>query len=154
MEAEFAARSVAQELEAGAFRPRRARPPALVRDDRPVGLRQDHRHPESGLNCRPARRGKVRGVGGTRNCDWWMTNEAILLDTAGRWSTDEDDRDEWLAFLDILKRTGPRSRSTGSWWRSAATDLTGTEEIARLARKLRERIDEVTGRWTWSSPST
>ena len=24
----------------------------------------------------------VRGVGGTRNCDWWFTNEAILLDTA------------------------------------------------------------------------
>ena len=28
--------------------------------------------------------GGVRGVGGTRNCDWWFTNEAILLDTAGR----------------------------------------------------------------------
>ena len=29
----------------------------------------------------------VRGVGGTRNCDWWFTNDAILLDTAGRYST-------------------------------------------------------------------
>ena len=28
-------------------------------------------------------RGALRGVGGTRNCDWWFTDEAIFLDTAG-----------------------------------------------------------------------
>lgn len=27
--------------------------------------------------------GAVRGVGGTRNCDWWFTDQAVLLDTAG-----------------------------------------------------------------------
>ncbi len=57
----------------------------------------------SGLKMPAGKAGKVRGVGGTRNCDWWMTNEAILLDTAGRWSTDDDDREEWLAFLDLLQ---------------------------------------------------
>ena len=55
----------------------------------------------------------MRGVGGTRNCDWWMTNEAILLDTAGRWSTEDDDRDEWLAFLDLLKSTRPKKPING-----------------------------------------
>ena len=25
----------------------------------------------------------IGGVGGTRNCDWWFTNEAVLIDTAG-----------------------------------------------------------------------
>ena len=35
------------------------------------------------------RRRRVRGVGGTRNCDWWFTNEAILLDTAGRYTTED-----------------------------------------------------------------
>ena len=39
----------------------------------------------------------------TRNCDWWFTSEAILLDTAGRYATDTDDREEWLAFLDLLR---------------------------------------------------
>lgn len=29
----------------------------------------------------------LRGVGGTRNCDWWFTNDAVLLDTAGRYLT-------------------------------------------------------------------
>jgi type VI secretion system protein ImpL len=28
----------------------------------------------------------LRGIGGTRNCDWWFTNEAVLLDTAGRYT--------------------------------------------------------------------
>src|SRR5262249_5876891 len=42
---------------------------------------------------------KVKGLGGTRNCDWWLTNEGVLLDTAGRWSVQEEDHDEWLAFL-------------------------------------------------------
>jgi type VI secretion system protein ImpL len=101
----------------------------------------------SGIKMPAGKAGKVRGVGGTRNCDWWMTNEAILLDTAGRWSTDEDDRQEWLAFLDILKRTRPQKPINGILVAIAATDLTGdVEEIGDLARTLRERIDEVTGR--------
>jgi type VI secretion system protein ImpL len=101
----------------------------------------------SGIKMPTGRGGKVRGVGGTRNCDWWMTNEAILLDTAGRWSTDEDDREEWLAFLDILKRTRPKKPINGILVAIGAPDLTGdVEQIGELARTLRERIDEVTGR--------
>src|SRR4029079_7802681 len=46
--------------------------------------------------------GGVRGVGGTRNCDWWFTNEAILLDTAGRYTTQGDDPHAWMAFLEQL----------------------------------------------------
>ena len=34
----------------------------------------------------------VRGVGGTRNCDWWFTDEAVLIDTAGRYTTQESNR--------------------------------------------------------------
>src|SRR5262245_17495537 len=58
------------------------------------GLVFPYAHPNSG--------GGVRGVGGTRNCDWWFTNEAILLDTAGRYTTEQDDHDEWIAFLQML----------------------------------------------------
>jgi hypothetical protein len=28
----------------------------------------------------------IRGVGGTRNCDWWFTDSAVLIDTAGRYA--------------------------------------------------------------------
>ena len=33
----------------------------------------------------------VRGVGGTRNCDWWFTDQAVLIDTAGRFVTQDSD---------------------------------------------------------------
>ena len=36
----------------------------------------------------------LSGAGGTRNCDWWFSNEAVILDTAGRYATEEEDRDD------------------------------------------------------------
>ena len=42
----------------------------------------------SGLNFaveQGGRQGRLKGIGGTRNCDWWFTDEAIFLDTAGRY---------------------------------------------------------------------
>src|SRR5262249_33055542 len=45
----------------------------------------------------------VRGVGGTRNCDWWFASDAVLIDTAGRFTTQDSDRDAdratWFGFL-------------------------------------------------------
>ena len=94
----------------------RPRALALVRDHRPARRRQDApRSRNSGLQFPylSASGGGVRGVGGTRNCDWWLTNEAILLDTAGRYTTEDDDRDEWLAFLDMLRKYRPRKPING-----------------------------------------
>jgi len=33
----------------------------------------------------------VAGVGGTRYCDWWFTEEAVLIDTAGRYTYADSD---------------------------------------------------------------
>ena len=74
----------------------------------------------SGLKFPLARGGTpeaVAGVGGTRYCDWWFTEEAVLIDTAGRYTTQDSDakgdRKSWLAFLDLLQdATGRSSRST------------------------------------------
>ena len=50
----------------------------------------------------------IKGVGGTRNCDWFFTEHAVLVDTAGRYvqqmSDPEVDAAEWLGFLDLLKK--------------------------------------------------
>lgn len=101
----------------------------------------------SGLQFPYAKGGKVKGVGGTRNCDWWLTNEAIILDTAGRWSTQDDDHDEWLAFLDLLRKTRPQKPVNGILLAVSLLDLDGgEEEMASLAKALRDRLDEVTGR--------
>ena len=36
-------------------------------------------------------RGAVAGVGGTRMCEWWFTEDAVLIDTAGRYTTQDSD---------------------------------------------------------------
>ena len=49
----------------------------------------------------------LSGAGGTRNCDWWFANEAVILDTAGRFTFQEEsapDQAEWCSFLKLLRR--------------------------------------------------
>lgn len=91
------------------------------------------------------KRHKVQGVAGTRNCDWWFSEEAILLDTAGRFSTEDNDEPEWLAFLDLLKRFRPKRPLDGLIVAVSCTDLLGTnvEQIDETAKKLRSRLDEL-----------
>ena len=92
----------------------------------------------SGLPFPHAKGGRVRGVGGTRNCDWWLTNDAVILDTAGRWATQEDDREEWLAFLDLLHQTRPRKPVNGILVAVSLSDLQGeADETAALSKALR-----------------
>ncbi|MEZ4371007.1 MAG: type VI secretion system membrane subunit TssM [Polyangiaceae bacterium] len=104
----------------------------------------------SGLNfpLLDATGGAVKGVGGTRNCDWWFTNEAILLDTAGRYATQDDDQPEWYAFLDLLRRFRNKRPINGVILAVSASDiLEQTEEqTTQMARTLRARIDELQNR--------
>jgi len=95
-----------------------------------------------------SRGGGVRGVGGTRNCDWWLTNEAVILDTAGRYTTEDEDREEWAAFLDTLARARPKMPINGLLVAVSVGDLGGeTEEgCVDLAKRIRERLDEVMSR--------
>ncbi len=87
----------------------------------------------------------VKGVGGTRNCDWWFTNDAILLDTAGRYTTEQDDRDEWMAFLDMLRTHRKHKPLNGVIVAISVSELIdGTEdEIQQIADRVRDRIDEM-----------
>lgn len=98
----------------------------------------------SGLRF-PYAGGAVQGVGGTRNCQWWMTNEAVILDTAGRYTTEEADRDEWMGFLDLLKRNRPKRPVNGVLVAIALTDLSESspDDVLARAREIRARVDEV-----------
>ena len=96
---------------------------------------------------------RLKGIGGTRHCDWWLTNHAILLDTAGRWSVDENERDEWLVFLDLLKKHRGDRPLNGiiaavSIAGDPATSISGAaeDELREIALRMRERLDEITGR--------
>lgn len=59
---------------------------------------------------------RLSGVGGTRGCDWWFTDEAVILDIAGRLFTHEGgvaDKLEWESFLDQLNLFRPMSPANG-----------------------------------------
>jgi type VI secretion system protein ImpL len=88
---------------------------------------------------------EIQGVGGTRNCDWWFSNSAIILDTAGRYTTEDEDREEWTAFLDILKKNRKRQPINGVMVCISIADLMNArrDELEWHARTIRKRIDEL-----------
>lgn len=90
----------------------------------------------------------VQGVGGTRNCDWFFTTDGILLDTAGRYSVQEGDRDEWFSFLDLLKKHRRRAPINGILIAVSVAELTSGPASAsmELAKSLRTRVQELTER--------
>ena len=100
----------------------------------------------SGLNF-PIGMDRVRGVGGTRNCDWFFSDTAIFLDTAGRYITELEDREEWLSFLDTLKKNRPQKPINGVLVGISISDLIGkgAEIVEQHADRIRRRIDELVG---------
>ena len=91
----------------------------------------------------------LAGVGGTRNCDWWFTEEAVLLDTAGRYTTQESDLEAdasaWLGFLDLIKRFRPAQPLNGALVTLSVSDLMlwNDEERRRYAWHVRARVAEL-----------
>lgn len=94
-------------------------------------------------------RESFRGVGGTRNCDWWFTDDAVFIDTAGRYITHEShaqqDKDEWTGFLGLLKKFRPRQPLNGAVLTISIADLlTGSEQSReKHAAIIRARLSEL-----------
>ncbi|MFW5955715.1 MAG: type VI secretion system membrane subunit TssM, partial [Rhodothermales bacterium] len=101
----------------------------------------------SGLNF-PLGTDRIRGVGGTRNCDWFFTDQAILLDTAGRYVTEHEDEEEWYAFLDTLKKHRKDRPINGAIVGISLDELAQAtpDEIEWHASTIRERVDELVAR--------
>jgi type VI secretion system protein ImpL len=93
--------------------------------------------------------GAVAGIGGTRRCDWWFTEDAVLIDTAGRYTTQDSDAEidhaGWLSFLDLLKRTRPQQPLNGLVVAIALSEIAGAPQGERLAhaRAIRRRVKEI-----------
>jgi type VI secretion system protein ImpL len=91
----------------------------------------------------------MAGVGGTRYCDWWFTEEAVLIDTAGRYTTQDSDagadRRSWLAFLDLLKKDRPKQPINGVMVVISLADLMTLDanEISAHATAVRKRLTEL-----------
>ena len=92
--------------------------------------------------------GKVQGVSGTKQCDWYFFEQAIVIDTAGRYTipvNGDRDKDEWQKFLSLLLRYRRREPLNGLIVTVAADRLlkSGHEELEKDGQAIRRRIDEL-----------
>lgn len=101
----------------------------------------------SGLDFPFGDKQAIQGVGGTRNCDWFFSTEGVLLDTAGRYSTQREDRPEWLEFLKLLKKYRSKAPANGILVAISFPELVQhkSEQFTVYARQVRERINEIDG---------
>ncbi|MCX7561651.1 type VI secretion system membrane subunit TssM [Sulfitobacter sp. F26204] len=89
------------------------------------------------------------GFGGTRNCDWWFAEEAVLIDTAGRYTTQDSDAaaDEasWGSFLELLKNGRPDQPINGVILAFSVEQMLNAapEDIAAHAQIVRKRLGEI-----------
>ena len=89
------------------------------------------------------------GVAGTRNCDWWFTDQAVMLDTAGRYTTQDSDhvadQTAWNGFLGLLKRSRPRQPVNGVLVTVSVPDLLTKSAAERQAQAaaVRTRLQEL-----------
>ena len=84
----------------------------------------------------------------TRNCDWWFFKEAILLDSAGRYTIPMDeaaDREEWEKFLALLAHYRRREPLNGLIITVAADALKAADrnKLREDGQNIRKRIDQL-----------
>ena len=88
----------------------------------------------------------MQGAGGTVNMNWWFTNHAIILDTAGRLMFEEvapGTTNEWGEFLSLLRQNRPNCPINGMVLVIPADTLIkdSTEAIERKAGKIAQQLD-------------
>lgn len=107
-------------------------------------------HASSGKTSLLTRSGleaSVAGFGtesGTQYCDWYFGTEAVMIDTAGRYVTEEQPAHEFAGFLRLLAKRRRRAPINGL---VVVVDLVellhaSPEQNHALGQQLTERIDE------------
>ena len=102
----------------------------------------------------------IAGTGGTRHCDWWFTEEAVLIDTAGKYTTQDNVQESdttsksWLGFLDMLAENRPRQPINGVLICISVEDLMTQSEPEKQAHAaaIRERLNELHARLNITFP--
>lgn len=90
-----------------------------------------------------------RKTGGTADCDWWLGEEAVFLDTAGRYLFQDGqpavEQVTWLGFLQLLRTHRPRQPLNGLLVFVSIADFLrrDTGQRSRCAQSIRLRIQEL-----------
>ncbi|MDQ7031990.1 MAG: type VI secretion protein IcmF/TssM N-terminal domain-containing protein [Desulfonauticus sp.] len=91
---------------------------------------------------------RAAGIAGTRNCDWWFCEEAIILDTAGRYAIPVEegpDLEEWKEFLRLLAKYRKKEPLNGVIVVVSADNLLSRdkETLKEIGQSIRLRIDQM-----------
>ncbi|KPK75793.1 MAG: hypothetical protein AMJ79_09680 [Phycisphaerae bacterium SM23_30] len=90
----------------------------------------------------------LQGTGGTINMNWWFTDHAVILDTAGRLMFEELEAGrttEWQHFLNLLKKYRHNCPVNGVLLVIPADTLSTdtADEIERKAEKIAQQFDTI-----------
>jgi type VI secretion system protein ImpL len=91
----------------------------------------------------------LQGVGGTRNLDFWFADEAVLVDTAGRYTTQDSDTaadsQAWKGFLGLLRKHRPLQPINGIMVALGMDELLRADRAALDAHAIavRRRLAEL-----------
>ena len=85
---------------------------------------------------------------GTKNCDWWFFEDAVVLDTAGRYSIpleERKDNAEWERFLSLLSKYRKKEPLNGVVVTVSVERLLENDKdiIQSDALSIRKRIDQL-----------
>jgi IcmF-related N-terminal domain len=104
------------------------------------------RHSQAGFP--PGLQDEFQGVGGTINMNWWFTNYAVVLDTAGRLIFEEVEpgaTSEWREFLGLLKKHRYNCPVNGLLLTIPVESLIqdSPEEMERKAGKIARQLEVI-----------
>ena len=102
----------------------------------------------SNVGFPPGMQDEFQGVGGTINMNWWFTNDAVILDTAGRLLFEEVEAgstSEWRIFLEMLKKHRPNCPINGLILAIPAESLVKDtpEQIQKKAGKIATQLETI-----------
>ncbi len=96
----------------------------------------------------PGFQDQLQGSGGTLNMNWWFSNNAIILDTAGRLMFQEappGQTSEWKEFLQLLARVRPNCPINGLLLVIPADSLIrdNADKLEEKAGKIARQFDSI-----------
>jgi len=102
----------------------------------------------SNVGFPPGLQDELQGAGGTLNMNWWFTNQAVILDTAGRLMFEEvapGQTSEWEEFLKLLRTSRPNCPVNGMLLVIPADSLISdsSEQIERKGGKIASQLDKI-----------
>lgn len=90
----------------------------------------------------------TKNIEGTRYCEWYFAEHGVIVDTSGRYFSQDNtevDSTGWLTLLNLLKRRKRSRPLNGVLVNIPVDDLLSQDEVTleRLARRTRTRLSEI-----------